>query len=144
MLRKTEGRRGRQRMRWLDEHEQTLGESKGQGSLASCSPWGRRESDVTLRLNKKLLEDRNCVKQEDIFLTPSINVPSQPTPPTLIFLLYSHQLCSVQFSRSVVLCPWDSPGKNFAICKIECIILIESQSLKKLTHIQVSHIISKY
>ena len=102
MLRKTEGRRGRQRMRWLDEHEQTLGESKGQGSLASGSPWGRRESDVTLRLNKKLLEDRNCGKQEDIFLTPSINVPSQPTPPTLIFLLYSHQLCSVQFSRSVV------------------------------------------
>ena len=25
------------------EFEQTLGESEGQGSLACCSPWGRKE-----------------------------------------------------------------------------------------------------
>ena len=33
----------------LDEHEfeGTLGDSEGQGSLASCSPWGRKESDVS-------------------------------------------------------------------------------------------------
>ena len=29
------------------ELEQTLGDSGGQGSLACCSPWGRRESDTT-------------------------------------------------------------------------------------------------
>ena len=29
------------------EFEQTLGESEGQGSLAWCSPWGRKESDMT-------------------------------------------------------------------------------------------------
>ena len=29
------------------EFEQTLGDSKGQGSLACCSPWGRKESDMT-------------------------------------------------------------------------------------------------
>ena len=29
------------------EFEQTLGDSKGQGSLTSCSPWSRRELDVT-------------------------------------------------------------------------------------------------
>ena len=26
---------------------QTLGDGEGQGSLACCSPWGRKESDVT-------------------------------------------------------------------------------------------------
>ena len=33
----------------LDGHEfeQTLGDSEGQGSLACCSPWGRKESDMT-------------------------------------------------------------------------------------------------
>ena len=33
------------------ESEQTLEESQGQESLACCSPWGHKESDVTLRLN---------------------------------------------------------------------------------------------
>ena len=33
----------------LDGHEfkQTLGDGEGQGSLACCSPWGRKESDMT-------------------------------------------------------------------------------------------------
>ena len=56
MLGKMEGmtRRGRQRMRWSDDHRlnghefgQTLGDSEGQGSLACCSLWGRKESDTT-------------------------------------------------------------------------------------------------
>ena len=36
----------------LDGHEleQALGDSEGQGSLACCSPWGRKESDTTERL----------------------------------------------------------------------------------------------
>ena len=29
------------------EVEQTLGDSEGQGSLACCSPWGHKESDMT-------------------------------------------------------------------------------------------------
>ena len=33
------------------EFEQTLGDGEGQGSLASCSPWGRKESDTTSQLN---------------------------------------------------------------------------------------------
>ena len=33
------------------ESEQTLGNGEGQGSLASCSPWGHKESDMTERLN---------------------------------------------------------------------------------------------
>ena len=34
---------------WLSarESEQTLGDAEGQGSLAHCSPWGRKESDMS-------------------------------------------------------------------------------------------------
>ena len=55
MLGKIEGgRRGWQRMRWLDlghEFEQTPEVGDGQGSLVSCSPWGCKESDTTEQLN---------------------------------------------------------------------------------------------
>ena len=33
------------------EFEQALGDGKGQGSLACCSPWGHKESDMTKELN---------------------------------------------------------------------------------------------
>ena len=53
MLEKVEGkgRRGQQRMRWLNditryEFEQTLGASEEQGSLACCSSWGHKEHDM--------------------------------------------------------------------------------------------------
>ena len=61
MLGKIEGRRrrGRQRMRWLDGitdlMDMSLGEfpgvGDGQGGLACCNSWGRKESDTTERLN---------------------------------------------------------------------------------------------
>ena len=35
------------------EFEQALGDSEGQGSLACCSPWGVKESDMTDQLNNK-------------------------------------------------------------------------------------------
>ena len=52
-------RRGRQRMRWLDgitdsidvESEWTPGVGDGQGGLACCNSWGRKESDTTEQLN---------------------------------------------------------------------------------------------
>ena len=31
--------------------EQALGDGEGQGSLVCCSPWGRKELDMTERLN---------------------------------------------------------------------------------------------
>ena len=37
------------------EFEQALGVGDGQGGLACCSPWGRKESDTTERLNKNNL-----------------------------------------------------------------------------------------
>ena len=50
---------GQQRMKWLDgitdsmdmEFEQALSVGDGQGSLACCSPWGRKESDTHDGLN---------------------------------------------------------------------------------------------
>ena len=36
-----------------DEFVRAPGDSEGQGSLACCSPWGHKESDMTERLNKK-------------------------------------------------------------------------------------------
>ena len=61
MLGKIEGRRrrGQQRMRWLDgiTYLMDMSLSKfwefgdGQGRLACCSPWGRKESDMTEQQN---------------------------------------------------------------------------------------------
>ena len=56
---------GPERMRQLDgipglnghEFEQALGNGEGQGSLACCSPWGHKESDMTERLNKKKVQE---------------------------------------------------------------------------------------
>ena len=38
---------------WLNGHEfeQIPGDSEGQGSLACCDSWGRKESDTNERLN---------------------------------------------------------------------------------------------
>ena len=52
-------RRGRQRMRWLDvitdSMDMSLSELRelvmGQGGLACCDSWGRKESDTTEQLN---------------------------------------------------------------------------------------------
>ena len=42
----------------LNEHEseQTPGDGEGQGSLACCSPWGRKGSDTTEQLNERTLK----------------------------------------------------------------------------------------
>ena len=49
----------------LDGHEfeQALGFGDGQGGLASCSPWGRKESDTTEQLNnnKHIIKIIFCV-----------------------------------------------------------------------------------
>ena len=52
-------RKGRQRMRWLDGITDSMdvslselwGVGDGQGSLACCDSWGRKELDTTEQLN---------------------------------------------------------------------------------------------
>ena len=48
-----------ERVGWHDllnghEFEQVVGDGEGQGSLACCSPWGHKESDMTERLNSNM------------------------------------------------------------------------------------------
>ena len=60
------------------EFEQALGDGEGQGSLACCSPRGRKESDTTERLNNddnfvKLLlfvTVQMCFSQLKVYLIP--------------------------------------------------------------------------
>ena len=97
-------RRGQQRMRWLDgitdfdqhEFEWTLGVGDGQGGLACCDSWGRKESDLTERLNWTELWTRLCCA----VLSHSVMSNS----------LWHHGL---QPAR--LLCSWDSPGKNIGV-----------------------------
>ena len=42
------------------EFEQTPGDSEGQGSLVCCSPWGRKESDMTERLKNNNTPFSSC------------------------------------------------------------------------------------
>ena len=75
-------RRGRQKMRLLmvgwhhrlngHEFEQTLGDSKGQGSLACCSPWGGNESDMTEWLNNNKIQNEEQYGQRKQ-KKPSVN-----------------------------------------------------------------------
>ena len=44
------------------EFEQAPGGGEGQGSLASCSPWGQKESDTTERLNNHKEEVSHTIR----------------------------------------------------------------------------------
>ena len=48
------------------ESEQTPGDSEGQGSLACCSSWGCKESDMTFQLNNNNNEQLNTNKLDNL------------------------------------------------------------------------------
>ena len=53
------------------EFEQTLGDSEGQGSLACCGPWVRKELDMTQQLNSK---NTRLAQGEDNSATPLVSI----------------------------------------------------------------------
>ena len=85
MMGKIEDRRkrGSPRIRWLDgqEFEQSLGHSKGQGSLVCCSPWGHKVSEqlsnwTTIAMESMTSLRRRTAKWSVVFCTQT----SYPTP----------------------------------------------------------------
>ena len=67
----------------LDGHEfkQAVGVGDGQGSLACCSPWGRKESDTTERLNWM----SNNYDAESSVMNVSAEQKERRRPPTNIY-----------------------------------------------------------
>ena len=53
------------------EFEQTVGYSEGQGSLACCSPWGRKELDMTEQLNSNHTPTTIKLKKNPILTSSS-------------------------------------------------------------------------
>ena len=78
MLEQIEGgrRRGRQRMRWLDDITNSMDLSLSKlcelvmyrGGLECCSPWGRKESDTTEQMNWLVRTREWEVRLESMFL----------------------------------------------------------------------------
>ena len=104
LLGKIEGgrKRGRQRMRWLDESSTQwtwvwakLRETERQGSLVCCSPWGRTESDMTEQLNNS----NTCLKKKGMYSPRHMCTLHGPPSNT--------RGCEDPFERSPrTLCPW--------------------------------------
>ena len=79
MMGKIKGKRrkGRERMRWLDSITDSVDmnlskpwrDSGGQGSLACCSPWGCKESDMTEQLNNN---KRGLSSRGHFFQAPAV------------------------------------------------------------------------
>ena len=65
---------------------QTSGDSKGQGSLACCSPWGHKQSDTTWQLNNNnnnnnILLDKFLPLYRQLLLTFSLEAEMRSLDP---------------------------------------------------------------
>ena len=80
-----------------DEFEQALGLGDGQGSLLCCSPWGRKESDMTEQLNwteREKIESwttRDLTGKETEFLSDCITCAKYPCWHVLDTEVYQYQ-----------------------------------------------------
>ena len=68
------------RHHWLDGHEfeQAPGVGDGQGSLACCSPWGNKESDMTEQVNWTAWSPPSTLQSSKESLSSSTG-PTRPT-----------------------------------------------------------------
>ena len=72
-------------VRWYDwlsghEFEQIWGDGEGQGSLVCCSPWGRKESDMTQQVNNSNDNYVNKCHKYFIFLSSQLKEEKQYFP----------------------------------------------------------------
>ena len=82
---------------WLDgrESEWTLGVGDGQGGLACCNSWGRKESDTTERLNwtelkmfapeKESYDQLSVLKSRDISLPTKVHIVKAMVFPVVMY-----------------------------------------------------------
>ena len=77
------------------EFKQAPGVGDGQGSLACCSPWGRKESDTTERLN---INECITLGITAVFMRK--------------YFLHSKQLISSQLSEYNL---WQQPVSNYSV-----------------------------
>ena len=85
-------RRGQQRTRWLDgiidsmdiESGQTPGDGEEQGSLACCSPWRHKESDMTEQLDNNNIPASNCQRFPTVLKIYASSKSQGPTFQTLL------------------------------------------------------------
>ena len=80
------------------EFEQVLGDSEGQGSLASCSPWGHKELDTTEQLNN------NSNKSPELGPEWNSEKNNQRIPEDSILCMYFHPKRSMFMYLSKALC----------------------------------------
>ena len=136
MLGKIEGRRrGRQRMRRLDgiidsvvESEQTPRESEGQGSLACCSPWGRRvghnlvaeqqEVSFDCQLHWLLLFKKKCNSFIEIWLTYRIIDPFKVCN-FMVFGIFI-EMCNHQHNFKMFSSKWNPVPLSYHYFSIHC------------------------
>ena len=123
MLGKIEGRRrrGQQRVRWLDgitdsmdiEFEQAVGVGDGQGGLACCSSWDRKESDPTEQLNwtELLADSQHQLPAMWDPLTPALSSLPVTAAPTSIWL----QMHERPRARATQWLPWWFSGKSILL-----------------------------
>ena len=139
MLGKIEGRQEKgttedEMVEWLHqlnrlEFEQAPGVGDGQGSLACCSPWDRKESDKTEWLNWTELAQMDP-RVSNLRSSRAFVFPSYPFSysyscydfPFNLWLLLLY-VCSVMFDSlrphglwpTKLLCLWNFPGKNTGV-----------------------------
>ena len=100
------------------EFEWTLGVGDGQGGLACCNSWGRKQSDTIDRLNWN----------EDYInhLVAAAAAKSFQSCPTL---------CDPIDRPTSLPCPWDSPGKNTGV---GCHFLLQCMKVKSESEVTQS------
>ena len=95
------------------EFEQTAGAGEGQGSLACCSPWGSKESDVTQQLNNSyesaMLLSASGQSRQEFRLSTKVYRWPRPSDSILRYGLKrnentgSHTTCTLTFTEAMVI-----------------------------------------